>query len=121
MNPAGGRGALVLHERDDVAVLLRPVHGGETVLAVGAASSIELRVACDLPLGHKIALRPLPAGSPVRKYGEVIGRLTAPAAAGDHVHVHNLASLRGESFEVRLEQAPNGDSNKARGNEEDNR
>ena len=30
----------------------------------------------------------------VRKYGEVIGRMTAPAVPGEHVHVHNLASLR---------------------------
>jgi len=47
-----------------------------------------------LPMGHKIALRALPEGSPVRKYGEVIGRLTEPVAAGDHVHIHNLASQR---------------------------
>jgi hypothetical protein len=30
----------------------------------------------------------------VRKYGEVIGRLTAAVSAGDHIHVHNLVSLR---------------------------
>ncbi|WP_352572154.1 SAF domain-containing protein [Mesorhizobium sp. M0074] len=36
----------------------------------------------------------LAASSKVRKYADVIGRLTAPVVAGDHVHVHNLESLR---------------------------
>ena len=41
------------------------------------------------------------AGTDVRKYGEVIGRLTGHAEPGDHVHVHNLRSLRGTA-EVSL-------------------
>ncbi|WP_352837629.1 SAF domain-containing protein [Mesorhizobium sp. M0296] len=36
----------------------------------------------------------LAASSKVRKYADVIGRLTAPVVAGDHVHVHNLESPR---------------------------
>ncbi|HEX2556095.1 MAG TPA: UxaA family hydrolase [Microvirga sp.] len=86
--------ALVLHADDDVAVLLRPVAAGEAVVASGAAGPATLRIAASLPLGHKIALRPLAAGSTVRKYGEAIGRLTADVAPGEHVHVHNLESLR---------------------------
>jgi altronate dehydratase len=53
-----------------------------------------LRIREALPLGHKIALRDLPAGHHVRKYGEVIGALQQPVTAGEHVHVHNLKSLR---------------------------
>ena len=41
--------------------------------------------------GHKIALHDLRVGEPVRKYGQVIGLATAPIAAGDAVHTHNLA------------------------------
>jgi hypothetical protein len=33
----------------------------------------------------------------VRKYGEAIGAAREPIAAGAHVHVHNLVSLRARS------------------------
>ncbi|MFQ5657413.1 MAG: SAF domain-containing protein [Candidatus Methylomirabilales bacterium] len=34
-------------------------------------------------------------GAPIIKYGQVIGRATVEIAPGDHVHVHNMESLRG--------------------------
>lgn len=88
-------GAIVLHADDDVAVLAGPVEAGASVATRGAREGIVLTAGASLDAGHKLALRDLPAGAKVRKYGEVIGRLTAPVAAGDHVHVHNLESLRG--------------------------
>jgi altronate hydrolase len=64
---------LQLHPDDDVAVALC-AQGG-------------------VPAGHKAAVRDLGAGAVVRKYGWPIGRLTAPVAAGAHVHNHNLETL----------------------------
>lgn len=49
-----------------------------------------VQVTQDVPQGHKLAVRPVAAGSPVRKYGQVIGVATTDIAAGEHVHVHNL-------------------------------
>jgi altronate hydrolase len=74
--------ALVLREGDDVAVARRPIRAGAAVAGVTARQ--------DIPPGHKLALRDLPAGSPVRKYGQIIGFASVPIAAGDHVHVHNV-------------------------------
>lgn len=88
-------GAIVLDPADDVAVLVGRVEAGGAVSLRGAATGRRLPAATLIEAGHKIALRDLPAGSDIRKYGEVIGRLTAAVAAGDHVHVHNLKSLRG--------------------------
>jgi hypothetical protein len=51
-------------------------------------------VAEAIPLGHKFALRALPRGTSIRKYGECIGVAIADIAAGTHVHIHNLASQR---------------------------
>ena len=48
----------------------------------------------DIPIGHKVALKPLKQGDTVIKYGEDIGRMTADAAAGEHVHVQNLKTKR---------------------------
>jgi len=84
------RDALRLHSEDDVAVALRPLAAGETVSVDGLA--IILRA--DIPMAHKLALRAIAAGQPVRKYGEAIGEARAAIAAGDHVHVHNVVSRR---------------------------
>jgi altronate dehydratase small subunit len=86
--------AVVLHDDDDVAVLLEALEQDTVVTVSRHGETIPLRIREPLPLGHKIALRDLPAGHHVRKYGEVIGALSHPVTAGEHVHVHNLKSLR---------------------------
>lgn len=50
----------------------------------------ELVVTQGVPRGHKLAVRGVETGGAVRKYGQSIGRATAPVAAGDHVHTNNL-------------------------------
>lgn len=84
-----------MHEDDDVAVLVGDVPAGGTVAIRGARGIQTLTASAALAAGHKLALRDLLNGHDVRKYGEVIGRLTKPVKRGDHVHVHNLRSLRG--------------------------
>jgi altronate hydrolase len=71
--PAQPSRPLLLHPDDDVAVAVAELPG--------------------VPRGHKVAVRDLPAGTAVRKYGQVIGVTTAPIAAGEHVHTHNLGML----------------------------
>ncbi len=44
-----------------------------------------------VPRGHKVALEAIARGAAVRKYGHPIGVATADIAAGEHVHVHNVA------------------------------
>jgi altronate hydrolase len=75
--------ALKLHDGDDVAVALADLPGGDEVFGVTVVEPVTA--------GHKVALHDLALGSPVRKYGQVIGLATAPIRAGEVVHVHNLA------------------------------
>jgi altronate hydrolase/altronate dehydratase small subunit len=100
--------AIVLHANDDVAILALPVSAGESVVTQGAREGVILLVRHPLPAGHKIALRDLAAEAHVRKYGEVIGRMTAAVAAGDHVHIHNLVSLRAADEKQRESADPGG-------------
>ena len=86
--------AIRLDTGDHVATALRPLMVGETVAvsSPGAPSTIcpkEL-----IPAFHKVALYDLAAGEQVRKYGAVIGELTAPVEAGGLIHIHNMRSLR---------------------------
>ncbi|MCB2099621.1 MAG: altronate dehydratase [Rhodobacterales bacterium] len=76
--------ALRLHTDDDVAVALADLAPGTPLDLNGATA------AGPVPAGHKVALRPIARGAPVRKYGQVIGAATADIAPGEHVHTHNL-------------------------------
>lgn len=86
--------AVLLHADDDVAVVLRAVADGETVRVRASDRTFTITARTAIALAHKIALNGVAAGSPVRKYGEIIGEARAAIAAGDHVHVHNIASRR---------------------------
>jgi altronate hydrolase len=79
--------ALRLHRDDDVAVALVPLARGRSI----DAGDRPVRLSADIGPGHKLALRPVEAGQPVRRYGQVIGFATQPIAPGEHVHTHNLA------------------------------
>lgn len=83
--------AFLLNPADDVAVALRPIAAGEAVRVRGGHS---VTARADIPMAHKLALRAIAAGAPVRKYGEIIGQACTTIAAGDHVHVHNIVSRR---------------------------
>ena len=50
----------------------------------------KVRVAVNVPAGHKIAVRDIAEGQPVRRYNQIIGYSTRPIRAGEHVHLHNL-------------------------------
>jgi hypothetical protein len=77
-----------LSPTDNVVVCCRSVIAGEAL----AIDGIDLVVKHDVALGHKLALVPLETGDIVLKYGVPIGSMTAAAAAGDWVHMHNMKS-----------------------------
>ncbi len=83
--------AIQLHPDDDVAITITHVAPG-TVVRLGAASSDGDTVAVPrlIPSGHKLALRSIANGEPIRRYGQVIGFATQPITPGEHVHAHNL-------------------------------
>lgn len=88
----------LIHEAgDSVGVAVVDIRAGERVagtLLHDHATRVEISARNDVPLGHKIALVEVPERGHVVKYGVVIGGATKPIAPGDHVHVHNLRSLR---------------------------
>lgn len=85
MNPASSL-IILLNPLDNVAVAREPLSAG-AILA-----EHNLIATTDIPRGHKIALRPMSSGESVLKYGQIIGHATRTIAAGDHVHIHNLAT-----------------------------
>jgi altronate hydrolase len=47
-------------------------------------------VKAAVPNGHKIASRDIAKDAPILRYGQIIGFASAPIAAGEHVHNHNV-------------------------------
>jgi predicted RecA/RadA family phage recombinase len=89
-----GWAALVLHPHDDVAVALRDLARGESVVVQCNGAQTRTTAADAIPLGHKLALHAVKAGTPIHKYGERIGIAIVDIDAGAHVHVHNMTSAR---------------------------
>ena len=87
--------AIISHADDTVATAVRDLEPGETVTASGAGKEVRVSLKERITFGHKFALVAIPAGREIVKYGETIGRSTAPISPGDHVHLHNLEGLRG--------------------------
>jgi (2R)-sulfolactate sulfo-lyase subunit alpha len=88
--------ALLHHDVDDVAVVIHDVAAGDQVRAVDLnGQEVAVVQAIEaIPLGHKIALRDMPAEHKVIKYGRTIGRATQSITKGAHVHTQNLKSIR---------------------------
>ena len=65
-----------------------------------------------IPAGHKVAIRPIAVGEPIRRYGQIIGFATAPIAPGQHVHTQNCGMgdfAKDYAFGVDVKPMPNFD------------
>lgn len=79
---------ILLDDADNVLVVASSLAEGEAVMVEGAVITLSKRI----HVGHKLARRALAVREVVLKYGAPIGSMTDAAAAGDHVHLHNLKS-----------------------------
>ena len=72
-----------IHPRDNVAVALEPLSRGAQPEGCPVLRE-------DVPQGHKLALRDIPSGGEIVKYGCVIGFAKEDIPAGAWVHTHNV-------------------------------
>src|ERR1700760_1492270 len=71
-----------LHPDDSVLIARASLPAG-IVVADGVTTSERI------PAGHKVAIKPIAEGEPIKRYGQIIGFATAPIAPGQHVHTQN--------------------------------
>ncbi len=86
--------AILLNESDNVATLIDDGSSGDDCLLQGEGSG-SVKLARDIPFGHKVATADIGVGGEVIKYGQVIGLATEAIPTGQHAHVHNIESRRG--------------------------
>jgi len=73
-----------LHPNDDVVIARAQLVGGTTLI------DENVTVTGLVPPGHKVAVRAVAAGQPVKRYNQVIGFASRDIVPGEHVHLHNL-------------------------------
>jgi len=82
------RSVICIHLEDSVAVAVRDLPP-QTPLCVNSRPVVTGQA---IPVGHKVALRPIEMEEAVIKYGCPIGIATQKINPGDHVHSHNMRS-----------------------------
>lgn len=80
---------LLLMSPDDNCLIARMALAAGQVVRI---DDFSVTLSESISLGHKVARRAMAPGDKVLRYGAVIGSVTAPVAAGAHLHTHNLES-----------------------------
>ena len=86
--------ALRIQPRDNVATRVPAQWAGEAAAYEADGEAVTVRLLDDIPFGHKFAIRPIAAGDEIIKYGYPTGRAVRDIQPGEHVHIHNVGSLR---------------------------
>src|SRR3954469_7438096 len=73
-----------LHPNDDVVIARQQLVGGTRLM------DEQVTIVGLIPPGHKVAVRAIRAGEPVKRYNQVIGFASRDIAPGEHIHLHNL-------------------------------
>jgi len=88
----------VVHDEGDSVgvVVVEGVTAGQALTGwvMDQDKTITFAAAETIPIGHKLAIKPIEAGETIVKYGVDIGRAVAPIGAGAHLHVHNVKTKR---------------------------
>lgn len=84
---------LILASTDNVATATSDLKPGETLIIDGK----EVKLSDEIKLGHKFSIKPIKKGDFILKYGEIIGAASCDINKGEHIHVHNIHSLKGGS------------------------
>lgn len=67
-----------VHNSDNVAIAVKPLPAGTEIE--------ELHINQDIPQAHKVALEDIPTGSPVIRYGVILGYAMNPIKKGDWIN-----------------------------------
>jgi altronate dehydratase small subunit len=88
--------AIRMDARDNIATALQQLTVDDKVTVVTDAQEIVRKIImpAGIPFGHKFALGDIKKGSHIFKYGEIIGIAIKDIREGEHVHIHNIDSLR---------------------------
>jgi len=89
-----------INKDDNVVVALHQLTAGEEI----QLENRHIKVAEDIPKGHKIAIKEISQGSMVLKYGMPIGQAIKDMKIGGHVHTHNTKTTLSDGMKYEYQQ-----------------
>ncbi len=88
-----------LNHLDNVAVAVANLNVGDTLTVEGQ----EIKIASEVPVGHKFALKDLAIDDNIIKYGYPIGHATQAIKKGEHVHTQNIKTNLHDNLQYSYE------------------
>ena len=93
--------AIWLEKEDNVVTVVEHMKKGDTIEYLDKDENKQsLEAKDDIRIFHKVAIKDIPKGDFVLKYGEHIGVASEDIKKGQHVHQHNTESRR-ENLEAK--------------------
>lgn len=84
----------VTNSNGSVYLSLMQSYGDEVIWRDRNGDVQKIKAITDVPMYHKVAIKEMPKGTEVVKYGEHIGLAACDIHVGEHVHVHNVQNHR---------------------------
>ena len=85
---------LIMHADDNIGNAMEDLEPGDTCGGKHSGMMQTFTAVEKVPFAFKIAIKDIPKGSRILKYGEVIGEASRDIAVGECVHVHNVLGKR---------------------------
>ncbi|MFC1950158.1 UxaA family hydrolase [Chloroflexota bacterium] len=86
--------AVILDSKDNVGVALMDLKSGIELDLRVSGQVIHMKLVEPIPYQHKFSITHIGSGSKIIKDSVVIGEATQDIKQGQHIHVHNMTSLR---------------------------
>ena len=86
--------SLIVDKKDNVAVAMVELNTGDTAVYKIGDELKKVTIVDNVPVYHKFSVSNISEGDKIYKYGQVIGRAVKDIKIGEHVHLHNLISIR---------------------------
>ena len=88
----------VVHNKTDSVgvVVVEGVEEGQELSGwvMETDDTITVTAGAAIPLGHKVAIRPIKSGDTILKYDHDIGKAVEDIPVGGYVHFHNIKTKR---------------------------
>ena len=88
----------IVHNPGDTVgvVVVEDARAGQDLVGwvMDSDETIRVKALADIPLGHKLAVKPMRSGDTVLKYEHDIGKAVEDIPVGGYVHAHNIKTKR---------------------------